>query len=140
MIERILVAVDDSAPALAAARFAADLARTLSAELNFVTIVEPGRDPDVILQHVATLARDAQVDALLTAVCGHHPFETLLAAASDWGADVVVMGRSDKRPTGRPYVGSQTEHLLEFSDIPVVVVPEERVAPPDVARFESGRR
>jgi len=48
----------------------------------------------------------------------------VLAAATQWGADLIVMGRSDKRPTGRPYVGSQTEHLLEFTDTPVVVVPE----------------
>jgi nucleotide-binding universal stress UspA family protein len=126
MIDRILVAVDDSAPALAAAEYAAELARTMSAELNYVTIVEPGRKPEVILRHVSSIARRAGVEATLTTIDGDHPFEALLAAASGWGADVVVMGRSDKRPTGRPYVGSQTEHLLEFTDIPVIVVPERR--------------
>ena len=39
------------------------------------------------------------------------------------GSDLIGMGRSDmRRPDGR-YVGSQTEHLLEFTDSPVVVVP-----------------
>lgn len=126
MIERILVAVDDSAPALAATSFAAELARTVSAELRCIAVVEPGRDPDVILRHVAALARIADVEASTEAIAGSQPFEVVLAAAADWGADVIVMGRSDKRPTGRPYVGSQTEHVLEFTDVPVIVVPEAR--------------
>lgn len=138
MIERILVAVDDSAPSLAAASFAAELARILSAELNCVTVAEPGRDPEAILRHVADLARDADVDASTTTVAGTQPFEALLAAAIDWGADLVVMGRSDKRSTGRPYVGSQTEHLLEFTDIPVVVVPD--VAGGRARGASAGRR
>jgi nucleotide-binding universal stress UspA family protein len=126
MIERILVAVDDSAPALAAATFAAELARTVSAELRYIAVVEPGRDPDVILRHVAELARRADVEASTAAIAGNQPFEVVLAGAADWSADVIVMGRSDKRPTGRPYVGSQTEHVLEFTDVPVIVVPEAR--------------
>ena len=123
MIERMLVAVDDSAPALAAAVFATELARTLSAELNYVTVAERGRDPQVILRHVGELAREAGVDASATVLADGPPFEALLTAATEWNADIVVMGRSDKRSTGRPYVGSQTEHMLEFTDVPVVVVP-----------------
>ena len=45
-------------------------------------------------------------------------------AAVVWRADLIVMGKTDRRATGRPYVGSQTEHLLEFTRIPVVVVPD----------------
>lgn len=124
MINRILVAIDDSAPALAAANFAIELARTLSAKLNFVTVTETGRDPEIVLRHVTTLASSVGIPATVTAVDdGTHPFEALLATALRWDADIVIMGRSDKRPTGRPYVGSQTEHLLEFTDVPVVVVP-----------------
>ncbi len=124
MITRILVAVDDSAPALAAATFAVELARTLTAELHAVTVIEPDRDPDVILGHVRALGRRAGVTTAVTSVDGgKHPFEALLAAALGCDADLIVMGRSDKRTTGRPYVGSQTEHLLEFTEIPVVVVP-----------------
>lgn len=125
MIERILVAVDDSAPALAAAVFATELARTLSAELHFVTVIEPGRDLRSMLRHVTALANEAGVDPTVTEMDSRQPFEVLLTAALDWDADIVIMGRSDKRPTGRPYVGSQTEHLLEFTDIPVIVVPEQ---------------
>lgn len=124
-IRRILAAIDDSAPALAAAAYAAELARTLGAELHFVTVVEEGRDATVILHHVRSMAEHAGVTPEVSAVTdGKHPYEVLLAAATSWGADLVVMGRSDKRRTGRPYVGSQTENVLEFTEVPVLVVPD----------------
>jgi nucleotide-binding universal stress UspA family protein len=124
MLNRVLIAVDDSGPALAAAKLAIGLAQAQQTELNFVTVSEPGANADSILSHVATLAQDAGVAATTTAADGGQAFEALLAAAHDWGADVIIMGRSDIRRPGRPYVGSQTEHLLEFTDIPVLVVPE----------------
>lgn len=51
-----------------------------------------------------------------------YPFEAVLAAAVAWGVDLVVMGRPERRTTGRPYVGSGTEHLLELTPVPAVVV------------------
>jgi nucleotide-binding universal stress UspA family protein len=124
MINRILVAVDDSPPALAAAAFAVDLARLVDGELCFVTVTHPGRDPEAMLRHVSTLADGAGVASTSSAVPDGQPYEALLDAVARWDADLVVMGRTDKRSSGRPYVGSQTEHLLEFADVPVVVVPE----------------
>jgi nucleotide-binding universal stress UspA family protein len=132
MMNRIFVAVDDSGPALAAARFAMDLAVELGpdsgtgrrVELNFVTVAESGRDHDSILRHIASLAAAAGLSPSFTVIHdGDHPFEMLLDAAHEWGAEVIVMGRSDKRGPGGPFVGSQTEHLLEFTAIPVLVVP-----------------
>jgi len=124
MLNRILVAVDDSAPALAAAELAIELGRMPSTELHFVTVTETGRPPDAIFRHIAAMAADRGLAPAFTAIHdGEQPFELLLAAARDWEADLVIMGRSDKRRPGQPYVGSQTEHLLEFTDIPVLVVP-----------------
>lgn len=124
MIHRILLSVDDSAPALAAAHAAVSLAEDLGAELRVVMVAETGHDPDRVLRHVSALAQRAGVPVTTAGVRdGTPPFETALAAAETWGADLIVMGRSDRRRTGRPYVGSQTEHLLEFTEIPVLVVP-----------------
>lgn len=138
MLNRILVAVDDSAPALAAAELAIEFGRQLgSSELHFVTITEAGRTTDAILRHVDGLARKAGLSPTLTAIDdGEHPFELLLDTARSWQADLVVMGRSDKRRPGAPYVGSQTEHLLEFTDVPVLVVPIPAIPS---ARDRSGR-
>jgi nucleotide-binding universal stress UspA family protein len=134
MMNRMLVAIDDSAPALAAAKLAIALAQTRPTALNFVTVVEPGTNANSILNHVATLAADAGIAATTTALDGRQAFEALLAAANEWRADVIIMGRSDVRRPGQAYVGSQTEHLLEFTDIPVLVVPEP--SPPPAGRSD----
>ncbi len=123
-MRRVLVAVDDSAPALAAAALAIEFAKAQPTELNFVSVAEPGINADSILNHVASLAERAGVTATITAIAGGQAFEALLSAARRWEADVIVMGRSDVRRPGQRYLGSQTEHLLEFTDIPVLVVPE----------------
>jgi len=124
MLKRILIAVDDSAPALAAAELAIELGRDPSTKLHFVTVTEAGRTTGAVLRHIAALAARAGLSPMFTDISdGGNPFEKLLAAAHDWNADLLMMGRSDKRRPGAPYVGSQTEHLLEFTDIPVLVVP-----------------
>jgi len=123
MMRRILVAVDDSAPALAAAAYAIELARTQDAQLNFVTVSETDRDTGSVLRHVAALAERDGVVAVTTRRDGGQPFDVILDHADAWEADLIVVGRSDLRRPGQPYVGSQTEHLLEFTRLPVVVVP-----------------
>ena len=123
MMDRVLVAVDDSGPALAAAEFAIGIARSRPIELNFVTVREPDRDADALLRHVETLATESGITVSTTVCDDGHPFDALLGVAASWQADLIVMGRSDMRRPGAPYVGSQTEHLLEFTDIPVLVVP-----------------
>lgn len=122
-MDRILVAVDDSAPSLAAAAHAIDFVRQRPAELRFATVHEPGRDGESVLRHVVALARAAGLTASSVVCHAEHPFEALLAEADRWHADLVVMGRSDMRRPGERYVGNQTEHLLEFTEIPVLVVP-----------------
>ncbi len=124
MIERILLAVDDSAPAFAAADLAVELARSLDAALRAVTVFEEGHEPSRVLGVVAARAHRAGVDIETGVVSdGLPPYEQTLAEARRWGADVIVMGRSDQRRLGPAYVGSQTSRLLEFTEMPVLVVP-----------------
>lgn len=123
-MKRILVAVNDSRPALAAAAAATMLATSLHADLHFVTVTEPDGDSTGVLRHVADLASQEGLSPTITTADGGDPFEVLLRVADEWEADLIVMGRSDKRRPGVPYVGSQTEHLLEFTRVPVLVVPD----------------
>ncbi len=125
MMERILVAVDDSGPALAAADLAIRVAESWNAEVMFVAVAEDGIDLEPVLQHVLGLASAHPVTATAITRRGAPPFEEILAAAGEWRADLLVMGQSDKRHPGGPYVGSQTEHVLEFSSLPVLVVPDQ---------------
>lgn len=140
---RILVAVDDSPAALAAARVAVALAARSGARLRFVHVLgdgelvralatpgERGLQVDqrrstasqALLRHVAAEAARAGVAAETVGLEG-HPAALLLTDAREWAADLVVLGRSDEHGPGRAYVGTVTRHVLEFADTPVLVVP-----------------
>ena len=142
MFDKVLVAVDDSPAALAAVRAAVDIAARTGAHLRFVHVTSDGeivralanmgRDSELatrrnkaaesLLQHVGAEAERAGVRAEMTHLEG-DPAALLLTEASDWGADLLVIGRSDVRGTGRPYVGAVTRKVLELVDTPVLVVP-----------------
>jgi nucleotide-binding universal stress UspA family protein len=139
---RILVAVDDSPAALAAVHAAVELALLGGGRIRFVHVIGDGdlvralsrighedrldakRDQAAasLLRHVSAAADRAGVLAETATVTG-EPAGLLLAAARDWDAQIVVMGRSDVRGPGRAYVGSVTRAVLEFSEVPVLVVP-----------------
>ena len=145
---RILVAVDDSPGGLDAARAAIDLAAGSSGELRAVTVLQDhllagiigGRHSDTAAR-VAGGARSllgwvAQAAAARGVPCQTltregEPFRRILEEADDWGADLIVMGRSDRRGPSSPYLGSETAHVLEFTKRPVLVVPPAEGHAPD---------
>jgi nucleotide-binding universal stress UspA family protein len=48
----------------------------------------------------------------------------VLAESRRWHADLVVLGRSGQHSrSATPGLGSQVRHVLEFTDVPVLVVP-----------------
>lgn len=145
MMRRVLVAVDDSPASLAAARTAVALAAGSGASLRAVSVItdhavaerlaaalepEPlGRRrrhaASSVLHHVAQLAEQSGVP-IDTRLLDGSPAAIVLDQARSWPADLIVVGRSDRHETGEPYVGSQTRHILEFADRPVLVVPQSR--------------
>jgi nucleotide-binding universal stress UspA family protein len=142
MFHKVLVAVDDSPAALAAARAAIDFALRSGARLRFVHVTRDGevlralgtkggdsqlttrrnKAAAALLRHVGAEAERAGVPAETKHLNG-DPAAMVLAEESEWGADLLVIGRSDVRGAGRPYVGTVTRHVLELVDIPVLVVP-----------------
>jgi hypothetical protein len=54
----------------------------------------------------------------------HHECLPRPGQARFWPADLVVMGRSDRHGPSSPYLGGVTEHVLEFANCPVLVVPQ----------------
>ena len=142
MIERILVAVDDTPDSIAAARVAIELATAMHAALRAVHV-----DADHGL-HKAVLAASglpgvdarlaeagAAVLARVTALAAAHGIEVqvqvltgeiapaFLANARAWPADLVVLGKSSRSASGEPYIGVRSRHVLEFAEQPVLVVP-----------------
>ena len=146
---RILVAINDSPAGLAAARAAIWLATESRATVLAVHVVadeapQDGRGPPggrdgpspagptdadirargaaAVLDFVAGLAQQAGVP-METRMLPGGPGRVILEQAARWGADVIMLGRSGVRHVGQPFVGSQVLHVLEFADVPVVVVP-----------------
>ena len=149
-IRRVLVAVDDSPAALRAAQVALDLATDWHARLRLVTVAadhtlgalldtavpdggaaerveEAGR---ALLRHLTDTARSRGLEVDAVPLAG-EPFRQILDQAQSWQADLIVMGRSDRRGPSSPYLGSVTAHVLEFADCPVLVVPRTWTAVPE---------
>lgn len=150
MIERILVAVNDSPAGLAAFRAALDLAERYGAALRVVHVLAegdagapardvtgPGRPPGPLLRHVTSFAERAghQIEAV---ELEGEPARRILEQARSWPADLVVIGRSDHQGVGGPWVGRETRMVLEFAERPVLVVPRDTVARCDL--LETGAR
>lgn len=77
---------------------------------------------DAVLRHVDRLASQAGVP-IETAQLSGEPAPRILYQARSWQADLIVVGRSGTAEPGQLYVGSQTQHVLEFAGTPVLVVP-----------------
>ncbi len=145
MIGRILLAVDESPDALAAARVAIELAGAVNARLRIVHVSadhlldealaaasnRPAAGERRVWSAVAMLTRVtalAEQSGLApeTSLLSGDVAPSILDDAETWHADLVVVGKSARAVTGQPYVGTQTRHILEFADQPVLVVPPDR--------------
>jgi nucleotide-binding universal stress UspA family protein len=86
-------------------------------------------DEERALAYIAGLGMERGIEVEVQSVAdrGRDPYEAILEAATEWGADFIFMGRTGRHGPGRALMGSQTEHVLEFSEVPVVVVPTHNV-------------
>ena len=138
----LLLCVDGSAASLAATRVAIRVAKDLDATLHAIFVVEDGglaarvdraidgsgSGEQLLDSGEALLARTrVQAEAAGVAfegtIAGGEPFERILETAERIRPDFVVMGRRGRRGPGRALLGSEVEHVLEFSEWPVIVVP-----------------
>ena len=145
MIERILVAVDDTRDSLAAARVAIELAAALHAELRAVHVGvdhglpravqaasgRPGADARLVEAGAAMLARVTALAAARDVAVGVEVLTgeiapAILDFARRWPADLVVLGKSSRSASGEPYIGARSRHVLEFAEQPVLIVPPGR--------------
>jgi nucleotide-binding universal stress UspA family protein len=137
-MKHFLVVVDDSAPALRAAQLAIDLATAVGASLTLVTVVEDhvldnrlraASIPEAAERRakgaVAVLSRLTARAALRglrtdTQILSGPGTEQVLAVARRCGADLLVVA---PEPGAAGSTAVNVGHLLEFADIPVLVVP-----------------
>lgn len=142
MIKHILVAVDGSESALAAARFAHGLAAQVGAKLSLLYVLEPQQALPVGFFDAVAVA-PAPVDAgdaervrkMLDRMAAELPSaeveklveigpvaETIIDQARERGADLIVVGARGLGRGTRWLLGSVSDRVVHHADRPVTVV------------------
>ncbi len=121
MYKKIMVAVDGSKTAKKALVEAENIANIYNAKLCIVHSIanntEPGKQSGINLLEQAssfigvlsleTRLLKAEVEYGLNGIS-----EAIATAANDWGADLLVMGTSNRRGLERFFIGSVAEQLI----------------------------
>jgi nucleotide-binding universal stress UspA family protein len=141
---RVLVPIDDSATAAKGLASAIELASALEARLRVLHVLDPrllivrastGLPPEQLLaeQHAAgtRLLGDALASAQRAGVAAETVLrqdaplrvsDLILAEATDWPADLIVMGTHGRHGVRRLVIGSDAETVLRGSPVPVMLV------------------
>lgn len=146
MVERILVATDDSKLSRKAVKAAIELAGATGAQLVALHVVpryplsyfegavalppqevarvekewaDKGR---AIVNAVADAAEKAGVTARASIATSDSVAEAIIAAARKHKCDMIVMASHGRKGISRVLLGSETQHVLTHSQIPVLVL------------------
>ncbi|ELY52939.1 universal stress protein [Natronolimnohabitans innermongolicus] len=143
MFDTILLPTDGSDYAEAAAETGLELAATHDATVHVVSVADSGPLGDLRLPGDAASAKEAirgraeeYVDAVLEraeaadvdvtgTVLQGPPEHELLEYARDNDVDLIVMGTRGRGGVHRMAMGSVTDHVIRFGDIPVFVANSE---------------
>ena len=126
---RVLVAVDPSYAATVTAQQGVALTRRLGSPLRALHVIDP---PPAIAELPRDWSREfierdvwplIPVVEQARVIREGSPFETIVAEATAWQADIIVVGSHGKGWVDRLLIGSVTEHLLNNLPCAVFVVP-----------------
>jgi nucleotide-binding universal stress UspA family protein len=147
MFKHILIPVDGSDPSNHAVRTAVSLAKEAGARIRLVHVVDnaaflTGYDPSggssgqmfsavrdsavQILQQGTSLAQaeGLQADHVLIDRVGARLGDAVAQAATDFGADLIVVGTHGRRGPSRLLLGSGAEQVIRLAPVPVLVTRE----------------
>jgi nucleotide-binding universal stress UspA family protein len=142
MFGRILIAVDPDHTGMPAIDVGVRLAETLGARIGLLHIVdtdlaypaEGGAPPEHLLAEERLTGREAlqsllarlpRPDAEILVREG-KPADGIVAAAREWGADLIVLGTEGRKGLSRLLMGSVAEHVLRDAPCPTLVVRDDR--------------
>jgi len=136
-IRKVLIAVDDQPVSVRAAEVGSDLARALDGEVAFIHVNDPGYPVDTGIppQILATRAQEDS-KALLAGFCQRlalppstlqfvqtgGPAATIVKAAKEWPADLIVIASHGRTGMRRALLGSVAEGVMRSAPCPVLVV------------------
>lgn len=137
--KRILVAIDSSPLAARAVSVAIELAKSLGSDLAFVNVVNPaegvapegGLPAGVLLEDLRQHARQTLDTALARAEVAPPPWSFLkegqpaseiVAAAKEWGSDLIVIGTHGRTGLRRVVLGSVAQAVVHEAPCPVLLV------------------
>ncbi len=143
MVHNILIATDGSELADKAVLQGIALAKALGARVTGVTVSEPfhvvtadvpmvedtldeydrrvAEKARAVLSRVERAAQDAGVPCDTVHVSEDDPYEGILKAAAQTGADMIAMASHGRRGIAALLLGSQTRKVLTHSTLPVIV-------------------
>ena len=150
-INKVLIAVDNSKHAEHAAGFGLDLARTYKAGVGIVSIVEPiiypssGADTITGMPIESASVNEGEMlkiqtesaENMMHQVIKKHgeglevtyfteyglTADSIMKCASEYNADLIVVGTHNRTGLDRLFMGSVAEHVVRHSHVPVLVIP-----------------
>ncbi|MBF7082896.1 universal stress protein [Desulfallas sp. Bu1-1] len=145
-INRIILAVDGSAPAIEATKYAMGLAKRNSSEIIAVFVDPDGEDAVIPENEWELLAKKTKrvryglaglklahkygkaycINVKLLLLSG-NPVKQIINVAEKEGADLIITGDTGLTGIKRIALGSIAEAVVEASDIPVLVVKRRKV-------------
>jgi nucleotide-binding universal stress UspA family protein len=136
--KHVLVATDFEQPARRAADLALTLADGFGARVTLLAVVPivgalPGIEGPVAALEESTrralAAETSRLEEQLSGVQGVMrrgvPWEEILAASNELGADLIVVGTRGRRALPRALLGSVAERVLRLAAVPVLSVASE---------------
>jgi nucleotide-binding universal stress UspA family protein len=144
MYKRILCPIDGSMTSNRGMQEALNLAKNQHAKLRFIHVIDnyvpvmDGEDGLMAVNVSAILQKNAlavienatraakkagvETDAVIAEIVGGRPAKEIIKQATDWSADMIVMGTHGLRGFSRVILGSDAEHVVQASAVPVMLV------------------
>lgn len=125
----IVLATDGSPHSDRATSVAAAIAANYGLPLTAISVTEQrdGQSVDTGIakanvDRATAIARAAGAQATGRVVADGKPYQAILAAAEETGADLIVVGRRGLNRMERILVGSTSEHVAGYANSPVLIV------------------
>lgn len=144
MYSNILIATDGTELAEKAVKHGVGLAGAMNGEVTIVTVTEPwdavivgevamvlppekydetaAANARSVLAKAKDIADKAGVTAYTMHMKGRHPADGIIEAATERGAELIVMASHGRRGLSRLVLGSEANEVVTHSQVPVLII------------------